>query len=517
MAVAVAGFGLVFSGSIALADEGFLRLEAITISASDTNHDGWINLLAFADGSVLGPLAAASAGGATATPPKISQMTIFKKVDATSPKLMLYCATGKHLPRAQVDFVRAGGGPVYAVIEMEDVLISGYSFGGSGQDAPTESVSLNFTKISVSVVDRNMTHLWQTTFDVRSGRIGFSETPLISVEPTIEPVATQLTDGTMHTFSVRVGDPDTPLGNLSLTGSSDNPNLLPAGAFSFVGSGSVRQVTLTPTAGATGLAQASITVSDGAASATAYFLVVVSPNDGTNILLAPNNVPEHTPAGITVGLLEAVPSSPAGPPMFELLDSAAGRFRVEGNALVVNDPFLLDFETAPQPVIVVQARDAFGNASRAVAITVNVDDVPEGPFDSWRHTHFTPAELLQPSLSGPYGNADGDPYNNFFEYAMGLPPKDGNNGAAVPSVGEMDVGGVTYLTFTFRRVKSTVDPDLIVEPETSGDFFHWNCGPAWFVPVSVTSPSADIEEVTVRSVLPLDQLVKQFVRVRILR
>src|SRR5262245_48884558 len=80
-AVAVAGFALACSGSIALADEGFLRIEAITISASDVNHDGWINLLAFADGSVLGPLAAASAGGATATPPKISEMTIFKVVD----------------------------------------------------------------------------------------------------------------------------------------------------------------------------------------------------------------------------------------------------------------------------------------------------------------------------------------------------------------------------------------------------------------------------------------------------
>ena len=51
------------------ADDAFLRIEAVTVSASDHNHDSWINLLAFGDGSVRGPLAPLSAGGGTATPP----------------------------------------------------------------------------------------------------------------------------------------------------------------------------------------------------------------------------------------------------------------------------------------------------------------------------------------------------------------------------------------------------------------------------------------------------------------
>jgi hypothetical protein len=244
-------------------------------------------------------------------------------------------------------------------------------------------------------------------------------------------------------------------------------------------------------------------------------MVAVGPLPATDVVLEPATIGEHSPAGTAIGLLVAVPPSPAGPPQFELLDSAAGRFRLEGDVLFVNDPFLLDFETAPRPRVVIRLVQA-GIPGEVKALTVEVQDVPEGPFDDWRRAHFTDAELLDPEVAGPYGNPDADDLNNLFEYSQGYPPKAGAN-TPLPSLGDMALGDTVYLTFTYRRLKAEVDPDLSVEPWASEDFAHWTCGPAQFILVSRTPVSEELEEITVRSTLPFDRVKRNFVRLRVLR
>ncbi|HMO66990.1 MAG TPA: hypothetical protein PKE47_17520, partial [Verrucomicrobiota bacterium] len=57
---------------------------------------------------------------------------------------------------------------------------------------------------------------------------------------------------------------------------ASNPALFPSGAIVLGGSGAGRSVTLTPAAGQTGTALVTLTVSDGAASASAGFNVTVT-------------------------------------------------------------------------------------------------------------------------------------------------------------------------------------------------------------------------------------------------
>jgi type VI secretion system secreted protein Hcp len=68
---------------------------------------------------------------------------------SASPKLMQYCASGKHLDKVTVTCLKAGGDAAqkYQVIVLEDVVISSYQTGTSGDEMPIESVSVNFAKV----------------------------------------------------------------------------------------------------------------------------------------------------------------------------------------------------------------------------------------------------------------------------------------------------------------------------------------------------------------------------------
>jgi type VI secretion system secreted protein Hcp len=71
------------------------------------------------------------------------------KANKATPKLMLACATGQHIKKAILTTRKAGGDQQdYFVVTMADLLVSGYQTGGSRGDViPTDSVSLNFSKI----------------------------------------------------------------------------------------------------------------------------------------------------------------------------------------------------------------------------------------------------------------------------------------------------------------------------------------------------------------------------------
>ena len=79
------------------------------------------------------------------------QIQITKAHDQSSPILMQAAATGRHFKTATL-FVRKAGGSQQPYLEykLTDVLLSHYqmsSGGSSGGDRPTESLTLNFTKI----------------------------------------------------------------------------------------------------------------------------------------------------------------------------------------------------------------------------------------------------------------------------------------------------------------------------------------------------------------------------------
>jgi type VI secretion system secreted protein Hcp len=72
-------------------------------------------------------------------------LQITKRVDKSSPSLFKACATGKHIKTAILT-LRKAGGTQPLTIKLSNVLISSYQQ-SNAVEKPTESLSLNFTKI----------------------------------------------------------------------------------------------------------------------------------------------------------------------------------------------------------------------------------------------------------------------------------------------------------------------------------------------------------------------------------
>lgn len=93
-------------------------------------------------------------GGGGGGKSNFQDLSVTKYVDSASHALLLGCATGEHFATAKLTVRKAGKTPLeYIIIEMEEVMITSVSTGGSGgEDRLTENISLNFAKVKFSYV-----------------------------------------------------------------------------------------------------------------------------------------------------------------------------------------------------------------------------------------------------------------------------------------------------------------------------------------------------------------------------
>jgi type VI secretion system secreted protein Hcp len=84
-----------------------------------------------------------------ASNPSISEVTVTKEFDSTSVPLFVEAAVGKGR-KVEIHFVNSGADKSIAYYEMtlSDALISSFSQSSNGEE-PSESVSINFTKIEL--------------------------------------------------------------------------------------------------------------------------------------------------------------------------------------------------------------------------------------------------------------------------------------------------------------------------------------------------------------------------------
>jgi type VI secretion system secreted protein Hcp len=95
-------------------------------------------------------------GGGGAGKVSVQDLSITKYVDNSSAVLMKKCSDGGHIPTACLTVRKAGEDPlVYILIEMDDIIVTSLSTGGSGgEDRLTENVSLNFAEVKVTYVQQ---------------------------------------------------------------------------------------------------------------------------------------------------------------------------------------------------------------------------------------------------------------------------------------------------------------------------------------------------------------------------
>jgi type VI secretion system secreted protein Hcp len=140
-----------------MAVDMFLKLDGIEGESRDKTHAKSIDVLAWSWGlSQSGSFHAGGGGGAGKA--SFQDISITKYVDKSSMTLMGKIATGSHIAKAKLIVRKAGGtAPIeYIVIEMEQVMVTSYSTGGSGgEDKLTENISLNFAICKTSYLPQN--------------------------------------------------------------------------------------------------------------------------------------------------------------------------------------------------------------------------------------------------------------------------------------------------------------------------------------------------------------------------
>ncbi|WP_273027626.1 Hcp family type VI secretion system effector [Massilia timonae] len=111
-----------------MANDAYLKIESINGESEDERHRNWIevNNVVYA---VHQPRAdvVSTAGGHSTGRADLYPISFSKLADLASPVLLQTCATGKTIPKACFEFMRADGDgkPIpYFKIELESVMIA---------------------------------------------------------------------------------------------------------------------------------------------------------------------------------------------------------------------------------------------------------------------------------------------------------------------------------------------------------------------------------------------------------
>ena len=140
-----------------MAVDYFLKIDGIEGDSLDDAHKGEIELVSY-DWAETQSGSFAQGGGGGAGKVNMENFEFVMNTCKASPKLMLYCANGKHIKEATLSCRKAGEGQLdFYSIKMTDIIVAKYRtmshpLEGTGENGlsdgvPTDEVCFNFGKI----------------------------------------------------------------------------------------------------------------------------------------------------------------------------------------------------------------------------------------------------------------------------------------------------------------------------------------------------------------------------------
>jgi len=129
----------------------FLKIDTIDGESEKKGFEKQIEIDSFSWGESQGGSHSTGGGGGEGKV-TMNDFQFTTKANASSPKLMLACATGQHIPKAVLTARKAGGKQEeYLKWKFTDITIASYHTGGAdgGDTVPTESFAIAFSKIEV--------------------------------------------------------------------------------------------------------------------------------------------------------------------------------------------------------------------------------------------------------------------------------------------------------------------------------------------------------------------------------
>ena len=143
-----------------MAIDAFIKIDDLKGDSIDEKHTGEIEVLSWSWGlSQLGSTHSGTGGGSGKV--SVQDLSITKRCDASTSNLIKMCCSGHHFKQALLTLRKAGGKtPVeYLKIKLQDIIVSSYSTGGSGEGGEIihENISLNFAKVTVEYTPQDKT------------------------------------------------------------------------------------------------------------------------------------------------------------------------------------------------------------------------------------------------------------------------------------------------------------------------------------------------------------------------
>jgi type VI secretion system secreted protein Hcp len=128
--------------------EMFIKIGDVKGEARGKGHEEEIDVLSWSWGvQQSGSMHVGGGGGAGKV--NVQDLVITKRIDKSSPVLMLHSCKGTHIPEALLSVRKAGGKQDdYLTIKMEKVLLTSVAPSGTEADDGIEQVALNFEKVS---------------------------------------------------------------------------------------------------------------------------------------------------------------------------------------------------------------------------------------------------------------------------------------------------------------------------------------------------------------------------------
>ena len=155
----------------------FLKYGTLKGETTQLAHKEWIEISSFQWGVGRG-ISSGVGGGSKreATAPSVSEITLTKTFDVSSPLLLKEAVGGKAVEvKIEMTQTDASGKHVaYQKYILTDTLISGYSI-STGGDRPSESLSLNFTKFDSEYLNIDSKFASKTTghviYDIAASKL----------------------------------------------------------------------------------------------------------------------------------------------------------------------------------------------------------------------------------------------------------------------------------------------------------------------------------------------------------
>lgn len=133
------------------ADSMYLKIEGVPAVEGEATAKGYekhIEVLSWSWGLTNATGNVPRTGGLGAGRVAMSELTIMKTADASTPRLISLASQGKRSPKAILTVVRSSDGFPYLKITLEDVLVSSLQLSAGGE-RPTESVAFSFAKVGI--------------------------------------------------------------------------------------------------------------------------------------------------------------------------------------------------------------------------------------------------------------------------------------------------------------------------------------------------------------------------------